>query len=127
MSTQPTRSETESQALALLGRLHVLLRRERNRITDIEYMRVSPDYCRHILDLAAESAGADMAELVHKLRALYFGPAGLFLQRQAEPLMSRLEAWSAQRRSPARTPESAAPPTEALDQAVDRAYIGRLR
>jgi Amt family ammonium transporter len=42
-----------NQAFALMGRLHVILRRQSGRITDIEYMRIDPGYCRYLLELAS--------------------------------------------------------------------------
>ena len=82
---QVAASAKENHAFALMSRLHVALRRQTQRITDIEYMRVSPDYCRHVLDLAAKSVLPDIKELGAKLEELYFGENGLFVADSGKP------------------------------------------
>jgi hypothetical protein len=39
---QATHAALENQAFSLMGRLHVTLRRQNGRVTDIEYMRIAP-------------------------------------------------------------------------------------
>ena len=135
----------ENQAISLLGRLHVMLRRESGRITDIEYMRHDPVYCRHVLELAWNSASPDMRMISDKLAHLYFDPDGLFNRVAEKPLMERLLAKEAPPRStlpdilhtPLPAPVPAAPPAAAHahdaeaehDREVehDRTYVGRLR
>ena len=75
----------ENQAFALMGRLHVTMRRHRNRVTDIEYMRTSPDYCRHLLELALNSDNEDLQNVGVKLRDIYFGENGLFVIAPPKP------------------------------------------
>lgn len=105
----------ENQAFALMSRLHVILRRQNGRITDIEYMRIDPGYCRHVLDLAARMEGEDLAQICEKLEALYFGPEGLFVRALPKPpLLARLGTPPAS--------EKPSPPAE-----EERAYVGRLR
>jgi len=77
---QTVKSALDNQVFSLLARLHVIFRREINRITDIEYMRVSPEYCRYILNLAAQSTIPDLQQIAVKLDALFFGPTGLFVR-----------------------------------------------
>lgn len=53
--------ESDSVILGLLGRIHVLMRRVANRITDVEYMRVNKDYAREIVGLASATGNAELA------------------------------------------------------------------
>ncbi|GIZ51402.1 hypothetical protein [Noviherbaspirillum aridicola] len=106
----------ENQAFALMSRLHVILRRQNGRITDIEYMRIDPGYCRHVLDLAARMDGDDLAQICEKLEALYFGPDGLFVRTPPKPpLLARL------------APQQAAEKPRQPQADEERAYVGRLR
>lgn len=108
----------ENQAFALMSRLHVILRRQNGRITDIEYMRVDPVYCRHVLDLAAHMEGEDLPQLCAKLEQLFFGPGGLFARALPRPpLLSRLASQAMDKPQPAQHAETD----------VDRHYVGRLR
>lgn len=109
----------ESEVFALMGRLHVILRRETGRITDIEYMRQDPAYCRHVLDLAAHSGNADVVALRERLESLYFGPAGLFVKPAQRPLLARGAA-------PHPFAATHAPAHDA-GQAASKTYVGRLR
>jgi len=113
---QTTRAGLDNQTFALMGRLYVALRRG-GRVTDIEYMRIDADYCRHVLALAAASDNEDLRQIGLKLEAIYFGENGLFV------LQAR-EAAAAERvlddlMMPAGTKEA--------EPAEDRPYIGRLR
>lgn len=117
-----TRAEQENLAFALMGRLHVTLRRHIGRVTDIEYMRIDPGYCRYVLEMTAGSDNADLRELSTKLQDIFFGDDGLFtVPAPRQPLLSRL----------AETPPIPAPQsptaTPGTDDEVDRGYIGRLR
>ncbi len=115
-----TRAALENQAFALMGRLHVTLRRQTGRVTDIEYMRIDPGYCRYLLKMAALSPIEDLQELSVKLQEVFFGPEGLFVVAEPKPpLIARLPEHTA-------TTPATATPTEAGDP-VDRGYIGRLR
>lgn len=60
--------DSESHIYGLLGRIHVLMRRTLNRITDVEYMRVNADYAREVLRIAASTDNAELHELCGKLR-----------------------------------------------------------
>ncbi len=106
----------ESQAFALAARLHVILRREQGRITDIEYMRRNAGYCRHVIGLIDREAPEDVQALGVKLEELYLGPHGVFT-RLAPPKAS----------VPAEPDAVKLAPTPALRQAVKKDYIGRLR
>ena len=59
--------DSDSHIYGLLGRIHVLLRRTLNRITDVEYMRVNADYTREIIRVAAASGNEELLELCAKL------------------------------------------------------------
>jgi hypothetical protein len=119
-----TRAALENQAFALMGRLHVILRRQTGRVTDIEYMRIDPAYCRYLLKLASLSDLADLRDIGVKLEEIYFGPEGLFVKGEPRPLLARLTEQEAAPKMPAASSEPAAPKS---DEEVDRGYIGRLR
>ncbi|HEY8609117.1 MAG TPA: hypothetical protein VIM12_18525 [Noviherbaspirillum sp.] len=117
---QVTLAALESQAFALMSRLHVLLRRQNGRITDIEYMRVDPAYCRHVLDTAASIGGEDLHQLCARLEEIYFGADGLFVRTAPkQPLLAR--------RGPSPATPAPALPAEQAGGDVDRSYVGRLR
>jgi hypothetical protein len=118
-----TRATLENQAFALMGRLHVILRRQTGRVTDIEYMRIDPAYCRYLLKLASLSDNADLRDIGAKLEEVYFGPEGLFVKGESRPLLARL---TEQQTSPA-VPNTSASTVPETDDPVDRGYIGRLR
>jgi hypothetical protein len=60
--------DSDSHIYGLLGRIHVLMRRALNRITDVEYMRINADYAREIVRIAEAVGNAEMNELCAKLR-----------------------------------------------------------
>lgn len=60
--------DSDSHIYGLLGRIHVLMRRVLNRITDVEYMRVNAAYTREILRIAEATDSAELHELCGKLR-----------------------------------------------------------
>lgn len=59
--------DSESHIYGLLGRIHVLMRRSLNRITDVEYMRINADYAREIVRIAEATDNAELHELCNKL------------------------------------------------------------
>lgn len=120
-----TRAALENQAFALMGRLHVTLRRQTGRVTDIEYMRIDPAYCRYLLKMAALSTNEDLQDLSIKLQEIFFGDEGLFVQ--AEPRKPLLARRTEAEISAPPAPPAAVPASPRTDDAVDRGYIGRLR
>ena len=120
-----TRAALENLAFALMGRLHVALRRQTGRVTDIEYMRIDPAYCRYLLKMASLSTNEDLQEIGVKLQEVFFGGEGLFVRAEPRPpLLARLTEPA----SPAPAPTAPAPATgHEAEDAVDRGYIGRLR
>lgn len=119
--------ERESQAFGLMGRLHVLLRREIGRVTDIKYMSVNPEYCLHVLELANSTSNSDLQTMAHKLEDIYFGEGGLFADSSIKP--RRMMVASSSRVSiPIEHSVHEASESE-QDQAVesDQHYVGRLR
>lgn len=60
--------EPDSVLYGLLGRIHLLMRRVANRITDVEYMRVNKDYAREIVRLGTATGNPELAELCSRLR-----------------------------------------------------------
>lgn len=120
----------DNQAFSLMGRMHVILRRQTGRITDIEYMRIDPQYCRHVLELAFAQPNDDLKQLCERLQEIYFGPQGLFVAEPPKPpLMARLAGAPASSAAAEPAPVIAAPsPAPAGHGAeVDKTYIGRLR
>ncbi|MES2900300.1 MAG: hypothetical protein V4723_11265 [Pseudomonadota bacterium] len=76
----------DNLGFALLARLHVILRRQKARITDIEYMRTDPDYFDHVLALIDETDTDEVQELCVRLKEVYLGKGGLFaLLRTVKP------------------------------------------
>ncbi|MBS0347682.1 MAG: hypothetical protein JSR69_14635 [Proteobacteria bacterium] len=61
--------ESDTVIYGLLGRIHLLMRRVNNRITDVEYMRVNKDYAREIVRLAMDTGHVELTELATRLRA----------------------------------------------------------
>lgn len=126
----------ENLAFSLMGRLHVIIRRQSGRVTDIEYMRIDPAYCRYLLKLAREMSNDDLHQICEKLEELYFGPEGLFVQAPPrQPLLAQLAGAgtaTANRTALEEPAKVALPVTEtpkAMDSGVtvDQSYIGRLR
>ena len=82
---QVTTANLENQAFALIARLHVILWREKGRVTDIEYMRNNPSYCRHVLGLIDAADSQEVRELGVRLDEIFFGQHGLFISKRAAP------------------------------------------
>lgn len=61
--------ESDSVIYGLLGRIHVMMRRVLNRITDVEYMRINKDYSREIVRIGEAAGHAELSELCARLRA----------------------------------------------------------
>ena len=136
-----TAALSDNLAFSLMARMHVILRRQNERVIDIEYMRIDPVYCRYILDLALQSPNTDLHDIAVKLNDIYFGEQGLFVVTESVPLIGKLEGLKIRPKTPAITTPgvpvnlvAAAPSVSAtelppLDQnsVVDQTYIGRLR
>lgn len=122
----------ENQAFALMSRLHVALRRQTGRITDIEYMRLDPAYCQHVIGLATGSDNTDLITLGVKLQEIYFGEEGLFvLTPPKPPLLARRDSTlpSVSPPAPLTPPVSPAVTTTVLPAVLEapRPYVGTLR
>ncbi|MDM5179440.1 hypothetical protein PO883_19805 [Massilia sp. DJPM01] len=125
---QITLAKLENQAFALMSRMHVILRRGQGRVTDIDYMRIDPAYCRHVLGVADASGDEDLRQIGARLREIYFGEGGLFVARPTTPLLAR--APSAQVAPPAAAAAEApraAPAALSARAASVQNYVGRLR
>lgn len=134
--SQATINELQNQAFGLMGRIHVLLRRETGRVTDIKYMSMNVEYCRHVLTLGAMTSNKDLQEMCTKLEEIYFGEKGLFDRARPKPapvkprsidvISSRVSipVTSVQEKT-----EEAVPPhlASAEHDNVDQHYVGRLR
>ena len=119
--------ELESQAFGLMGRMHVLLRREIGRVTDIKYMSTNPEYCLHVLELANSTSNTDLQAMAHKLEEIYFGEGGLFADSPFKP--RRMIVGSSSRVSiPVEHAlhEASEPEQEPVADS-DQHYVGRLR
>jgi hypothetical protein len=115
-------SAKENQAFALMSRLHVALRRQTQRIIDIEYMRISQEYCRHVLELAAQSTLPDINELGIKIDELYFGKSGLFVAASGKTAAAIVDQDQTVQHN------SASPPLAIPVESQPKAgYVGRLR
>lgn len=131
MNTQQrvTLAQLDTQAFALMGRLHVTLRRETGRVIDIEYMRHDPAYCSHVLDLAEHLEHDVVREICLRLREIFFGAGGLFTARQSHPLLApgAVPLAAAQASPTSGRPDAPASTTAAEPPIEEQAYVGRLR
>lgn len=59
-----------TEVFAVLGRIHVLLRRDLNRITDIEWASVNKPYAAEIVRLCATANHPDLKVLAERLAGL---------------------------------------------------------
>jgi hypothetical protein len=117
----------ESQAFGLMGRLHVLLRREIGRVTDIKYMSTNPEYCLHVLELAGSVSNPDLQAMCHKLEDIYFGEGGLFADSAFKP-RRMMVAVSSRVSIPIEHVETPKPEPEVeVSAESDQHYVGRLR
>lgn len=87
--------ESDSVIYGLLGRIHLLMRRVSNRITDVEYMRVNKDYAREVVRLAMATGNPELAELSARLRRAMeldapASEAALATERSGPGLLERL-------------------------------------
>lgn len=125
-----TLASLENQAFALMARLHVIVRRQTGRVTDIEYMRIDPVYCRYVLNMAQAMQIDDLPAICEKLQEIYFGAEGLFVRTPPrQPLISKLNAAPPTVQPNATTDAKTASERHhnELNDAVEKAYIGRLR
>lgn len=76
----------EKQAFGLMGRLHVMLRREIGRVTDIKYMGMNPEYCAHVLDVVRQVANPELQEISQRLEEIYFGAQGVHAHSGYRPV-----------------------------------------
>ncbi len=128
MTNQSSREVRENHAFGLMGRLHLLLRRETGRVTDIKYMSMNPEYCSHVLELASSTAKPDLLLLAKELQEMYFGQGGLFTEvRRKQSLTSNVPL--SRMAMPLQAP--VAPPTGSAEKVAnsesDQHYVGRLR
>lgn len=59
-----------AEIFAVLGRIHVLLRRDLNRITDIEWASTDRAYAREVVRLCGTGTHADLPMLAAKLTTM---------------------------------------------------------
>ena len=63
-------SASSSEVFAVLGRIHVLLRRDLNRITDIEWAGANKAYALEVVRLCGTGSHPDLAALAVRLSDL---------------------------------------------------------
>lgn len=56
---------------SLSGRVHVLLRRENNRIVDVEWMTANADYALEILRIIRSTGNNELLELAQRIESLH--------------------------------------------------------
>ncbi len=61
---------SDTEILAVASRLHVLLRRHANRITDIVWMVANAEYAREVLRIVRAANDAEMTALADRFVAL---------------------------------------------------------
>jgi hypothetical protein len=63
-------SASSTEVFAVLGRIHVLLRRDLNRITDIEWASVNRPYAMEVIRLCTSASHPDLKVLAARLSEL---------------------------------------------------------
>lgn len=127
MSGQASVEALESQAFGLMGRLHVLLRREIGRVTDIKYMSINPEYCLHVLELAGSVSNPDLQAMCHKLEDIYFAEGGLFADSAFKPRRMLVATSSRVSLPIEHTVTELHEPESEVSVESDQHYVGRLR
>jgi len=56
---------------ALAGRIHVLLRREHNRIIDVEWMCTDASYAKEVIKLARSADSEELFALAERVEAVH--------------------------------------------------------
>lgn len=56
---------------ALAGRIHVLLRREHNRIIDVEWMCADESYAKEVIKLARSAGSEELLALAERVEAVH--------------------------------------------------------
>jgi len=56
---------------ALAGRIHVLLRREHNRIIDVEWMCADESYAKEVIKLARTTDSEELQALAERVEAVH--------------------------------------------------------
>lgn len=56
---------------SLAGRMHVLLRRETNRIIDVEWMCADPAYTREVIKLARAAESEELHKLAERVEEVH--------------------------------------------------------
>lgn len=127
-NSQAPRQVLENQAFALMGRIHILLRRETGRVTDIRYMSINPEYCLHVIELGSTAADPILKSMCETLKDIYFGEGGLFGSSSMQ-LMNKSRKTASSRVSVPLEPRNTASLLKAgiAIEAPDQHYVGRLR
>lgn len=74
---------------ALAGRIHVLLRREHNRIIDVEWMCADESYAREVIKLARSAESEELLALAERVEEVH--PLLPKPQRVEVPIPSQVE------------------------------------
>ncbi|MBI5919323.1 MAG: hypothetical protein HY849_08130 [Nitrosomonadales bacterium] len=62
---------TREQIFSIAGRMHVLLRREMNRIIDVEWACENAAYAQEIIRISEQSTMPELHDLAVRLREIY--------------------------------------------------------
>ena len=133
-NSQTAQSTLENQAFALMGRIHILLRRETGRVTDIKYMSINPEYCLHVIEMGSKAADPILKSMCDTLKEIYFGESGLFgaiqltKSRKTVAAMPSSATLSSRVSQPLESRSTASLLKAGLTaDASDQHYVGRLR
>jgi len=75
---------------ALAGRIHVLLRREHNRIIDVEWMCTDESYAKEVIKIARSAESEELLALAERVEAVH--PLLPKPQRIEVPIPAKTEA-----------------------------------
>ncbi len=75
---------------SLAGRMHVLLRREINRIVDVEWMCVDPAYAKEVIKLARTAGSDELHKLADRVEEVH--PLLPRIEQPAASMTPRTEA-----------------------------------
>ena len=70
---------------SLAGRVHVLLRRENNRIIDVEWLCADPSYAKEVIKLMRAAPSDELHKLAERIEEIH--PLLPRIERPAVPLM----------------------------------------
>jgi hypothetical protein len=75
---------------SVAGRMHVLLRRETNRIIDVEWMCADPAYAKEVIKLARTGDSDELHKLAERVEEVH--PRLPRIERSAAPMPHQVES-----------------------------------